>query len=230
MFTARFLETSSTLVKLSYKLFSPPVRPRCHGRRGLSDVSTPAVEGTGRISPNAGAAWGRLARRRATPFACARSPSARKWQRTRWKARHRGTPYEFSDPLCSLFYFLPSKRRSTLSPGAGHCSTRSRLQPLRRISWRPFRLPGLHSDHPRASSQSGSACPRRAECAQEAGSCRLRRVRPPVHLPPMATRRGTNSKARQSLCQPIFLCMGCALRMCRRGLLWCDGRSPRAWV
>jgi hypothetical protein len=47
---------------------------------------------------------------------------------------------------------------------------------------------------------------RRAECGREAGS-----FRPRVHLRPVATTRETNSKARQSLCHPVFLCLGHAL-------------------
>jgi hypothetical protein len=139
-------------------------------------ISLPLLEGTGRIRPDARVACGRQAPRRATPFACARSPSVRKWQRARRKACHRCTPYELSQsPLFTLL--LPSKRRSTLSSGAGHCSTRSRSQPLasRGALALSSPKPTLHGNVDLAKTldctqiilvpQSGSACPCGTECA-----------------------------------------------------------------
>lgn len=133
----------------------------------------------------------------------------------------RYTLWAFRPPLFPLL-LLPSKRRPTLSPGAGNCLTRSRhthsltsgpnsvasrgalafshacasRQHQARRDARP--LSGRH----RAWSQSGSACPRGAECTRE---------------------------ARRSLRQPIFPCFGRASRLCGRRLLRCGWRSPGVW-
>jgi hypothetical protein len=139
------------------------------------------------------------------PHLHAPSPSARKWKRARREARHRVTPCEeLSAPTCPLF--SSTSVEATLHPD---CSLASRgalalSQACTSRRRRPRQDSRLHSDHPRTSSQSVSACPRGAECAREAGSCRPRRVRPRVHVPPAATTRETNSKARQNLCRPIF--------------------------
>ena len=130
---------------------SPPgVRPCHHGcrwSRGLSDLSTPALDGPSGVRRDAREACGRLAHRHPAPFSYAPSRSVQEWQYAHRRASHRGIPGTHFFASCTPFSPLSCKR-------LGHCLTLTSPSssashsalPLVPPTPSPFPAPALHGN------------------------------------------------------------------------------------